>query len=122
MKRFTTVFILLLSVITLSAQDITGNWKGKLSFEDQMGNPAELEVVFHISSTDNGYSTTLDSPDQGAFDLPSDTTMFKDKELTIKKADIDMVYVGKIVDATTMEGTLTQGGMDLDLNMKKETE
>jgi hypothetical protein len=122
MKRFTSIFVLLLAVITLSAQDITGTWKGKLSFTDQMGNPAELGIVFHISATDNGYSSTMDSPDQGGFDIPADTTIFKDSEVTIKKAEYDVVYVGKLVDDTSLEGTLTQYGGSLDLNLKKETE
>ena len=122
MKRITTIFILLLAVITLSAQDITGKWKGTLSFTDQMGNDQELSVVFNISKTDEGFSTTLDSPDQNQFDLPTDTTIYNQPELTIKKADIDVVYVGKVVDGTNMEGTLTQFGASLDLNLKKEAE
>lgn len=122
MKRLSTLLILLLAVVTVSAQDITGTWKGTLSFTDQMGNPAELRINFNISKTDNGYTSTLDSPDQGGFDIPNDTTIFKESELTIKKAEYDVVYVAKLVDATSLEGTLTQFGNTLELNMKKETE
>ena len=122
MKRITTILILLLSVITLSAQDITGTWKGKLSFEDQMGNSQELAIVFHISATEGGYSSTLDSPDQGGFDIPADTTIFENSEVTIKKAEYDVVYVGKLGGDTELKGTLTQFGQSLELNLKKETE
>ena len=122
MKKILSIFVLFLAVATLSAQDITGKWAGKLSFTDQMGNPTELRINFHISKTDNGYSSTLDSPDQGGFGIPNDTTIFKDSELTIKKAEFDVVYVAKLVDETSLEGTLTQMGQSLELNMKKETE
>lgn len=122
MKKIATIFTLLLAVVTLSAQDISGTWKGKLSFTDQMGNPAELNIVFHFTATENGYTSTLDSPDQGGFGIPTDTTIFKDSEVTLKKAEYDMVYVAKLVDDTSMEGTLTQMGQSLELNMKKETE
>ena len=37
--------------------------------------------------------------------------------MTIKKAEYDVVYIGKLVDETSLEGTLTQMGQSLDLNM-----
>jgi hypothetical protein len=123
MKSITTIFILFLAIITLSAQDIIGTWSGDLNVTDQMGQAQKLTVKFNISATDDGYTSTLDSPDQEAYDMAVDTTIFKDSELTIKAAEYqNLVYVGKLADATTMNGTLTQAGMDLELNMKKETE
>ena len=45
---------------SLSAQDISGTWHGKLSLPT-----GSLTIVFHISQTEQGaYVTTLDSPDQ----------------------------------------------------------
>lgn len=114
--------MLLLAVFSLSAQDITGKWSGKLSFTDQNGNPAELRINFNISAADLGYTSTLDSPDQGGFGIPNDTTIFENSELTIRKAEYDVVYVAKLVDATSLEGTLTQFGQSLELNLKKENE
>jgi hypothetical protein len=123
MKRITTIFVLLLAVITLSAQDITGTWAGDLDITDGMGQTSKLTVKFNVSATDNGYTSTLDSPDQNAYDMPVDTTFFKNSELTVKAAEYQqLVYVGKLVDDTTMNGTLTQAGMALELNLKKETE
>ena len=123
MKRIATIFILLLAVITLSAQDISGTWSGDLNITDQMGQAQKLTVKFNISATDGGYISTLDSPAQEAYDMPVDTTFFNDSELTIKAADYQqLVYVGKLVDATTINGTLTQAGMPLELNMTKEAE
>ncbi len=114
--------VLLLAVITLSAQDITGTWAGDLNFTNGMGQAQELAVKFNISATDDGYTSTMDSPDQGGFGIPLDTIFFKKPELTIKKAEYQLVYVGTVVDETTMNGTFTQGEIVLELNMKKETE
>jgi hypothetical protein len=123
MKSIPTIFVLFLATITLSAQDIIGTWSGDMNVTDQMGQAQKLTVKFNISATDDGYTSTLDSPDQEAYDMAVDTTIFKDSELTIKAAEYqNLVYVGKLADATTMNGTLTQAGMDLELNMKKETE
>ena len=121
MKSITTIFILFLAVITLSAQDIAGTWSGDLDIADQMGQTQKLTVKFNISATDDGYISTLDSPDQGAYGMAVDTTFYKDSELTIKAAEYQqLVYEGKLLDATTMNGTLTQAGMSFELNMKKE--
>lgn len=122
MKKIATLLILSLAVIAVSGQDITGTWSGALSITDQMGQPVQLRVNFNISATDQGYSSTLDSPDQNTYGYPVDTTYFQKPELTIKVANLSLVYVGKVVDATNMEGTLTQMGQTMELNMKKQAE
>ena len=122
MKRITTIFVLLLAVITLSAQDITGKWSGELSVTDQMGQTQELTVVFNVSATDDGYTSTLDSPDQNANGIPVDSTFFKKPELTIKVDQLKLGYVGNLVDDTNIKGTLTQMGQSYELDLKKETE
>lgn len=122
MKTTTTILILFLAVITLSAQDITGKWSGALTVQDQMGQNVTLRLNFNISKTDNGYTSTMDSPDQGAMGLPVDSTLYSNQELTIKIAQFDFLYEGKVVDKTNMEGSITQMGQTRDLNMKKVTE
>ena len=87
------IFVMLLAVIILSAQDITGKWTGVLSVTDQMGQAVELRLNFNISTTDNGYTSTMDSPDQNAYGM---------------------------VDDTNIKGTLTQAGQSNELNMNKE--
>jgi len=117
MKRNISILVLLLAVITLSAQDITGKWSGKIVTPQQ-----EIRVNFNISATDNGYTSTMDSPDQGAYGIPVDSTIFKANELTIKIPQYDILWVGTLVDEETMNGTLNQFGQKLELNMKKAEE
>ena len=113
---------MLLAVITLSAQDITGKWTGALSFTDPMGQATTLRINFNVSTIDDGYTSTLDSPDQDAFGLKVDTTVFKKPELTFKAVDLNLIYVGKVVDDTNIKGTLTQNGQSFEMALKKETE
>ena len=122
MKRITTIFILLLAVIALSAQDITGTWTGAISFPDQMGQVTTLSLNVNISTTDDGYTSNLDSPDQDAYGLTVDSTFFKKPELTIKAIELNLVYVGNLVDDTNIKGTLTQHGQSFELDLKKKTE
>ena len=113
---------MLLAVVTLSAQDITGKWTGALSFTDQMGQTNELRINFNISATDDGYSSTMDSPDQDAFGLKVNSTVFKKPELTLKADEYNLEYVGKVVDDTNIKGTLTQHGQSFEMGLKKEME
>jgi len=117
MKRTLSVFVFLLAVFTLSAQDISGKWSGKLVLPQ-----GDLRVDFNISSTDDGYTSTLDSPDQNAFGIAVDTTIFAAPEVTIKVSMLDLVWVGTLVDESSMNGTLTQMGQTMELNMKKAEE
>lgn len=117
MKSLSTIIILFLAVISMSAQDIAGSWSGAITIPD-----GQLTVVFNISETDDGYSSTLDSPDQDALGIPVDSTFYKKPELTIKVTNLDLVYVGTLVDDATLNGTLTQMGQTLELNMKRKTE
>ena len=113
---------MLLAVITISAQDITGKWTGALTFADQMGQNVTLRINFNISKTDDGYTSNIDSPDQDAYGLTVDSTFFKKPELTIKAIALNLVYVGNQVDDTNIKGTLTQNGQSFDLALKKEAE
>jgi len=118
MKKTTALIMLLLAVVTISAQDIVGTWSGALSFPDPTGQTMELRINFNITKTDAGYTSTMDSPDQDAFGLPVDETTFKESELSIKASAYNLEYVGKQVDKTNINGTLTQHGQSLELNLK----
>lgn len=117
MKKISTIIILFLAVISMSAQDIAGSWSGVITIPT-----GQLTLVFNISETDDGYSSTLDSPDQDALGIPVDSTFYKKPELTIKVTNLDLVYVGTLVDDDTLNGTLTQMGQTMEVNMKRKTE
>jgi len=112
MKNIITLIATFLIVVTGSAQDITGQWNGML-------REINLRLVLHISKTDAGYSSTMDSPDQGAAGIPVTSTTFEDSTLTISVTNLGLTYTAKFADAT-FDGTFTQGGMELSLKMSRE--
>lgn len=59
MKKLYILLITLLTSITLTAQDIEGQWNGVLKVQG-----TQLRVVFNVTKTDQGYGSTMDSPDQ----------------------------------------------------------
>jgi len=113
---FTTV-ILLLTGLYMFGQDITGTWNGVLVIPG-----GQLRVDFHITATDDGYTSTMDSPDQGAFGISVTSTEFEDNELTIKMTDLDVLYKGILKAENTVEGTFTQMGQSFDLKLTRAAE
>lgn len=64
MKKTALVIIMILVTLLMHGQDITGTWNGVLNVQG-----TTLRVDFNISSTDDGYVSTMDSPDQNAFGI-----------------------------------------------------
>lgn len=105
MKRGLLLISLLLAIAFVSAQDIIGSWKGKLS----LPNGEQLTIVFHISQESNVYKATLDSPDQGTKGIPTESTTFANSVLTIKIPVINASYQGNLKEDGKLHGTFTQG-------------
>ncbi len=98
---------------TVFAQDAAGSWKGNLAVQG-----TEMPLIFNVIETDGNYSSTMDSPSQGATDIPMDETSVSENELTIIYKQAGIKYVGKI-DGEKMEGTFYQGEMELPLLLEK---
>ena len=112
MQKIKNTLLLFLAFITTNAQDITGQWNGILK---EVG----LRVVFHITKTDDGFSSTLDSPDQGATGIPVTETLFANDSLKIRVVNLGITYTAKLSD-TNFKGTFVQGGMQIPLELKRE--
>jgi uncharacterized protein len=87
------------------AQDVTGDWNGKLSV-----NGEELRLVLHIGrNPDGSLKASLDSVDQGANGIPVSAITLKDSKLNLTVNAVNGTYEGKVnSDATEIAGTWTQ--------------
>ena len=114
MKRVLLIVGLMLLSFGLSAYDLSGQWNGML---DIYGT--KLRLVVHIAETDSGLVATLDSPDQGAFEIPADRISFNEGELEIVmealKASIKGTLEGDVINAT-----FRQAWMELPLELTRE--
>ncbi len=97
----------------VKAQDITGSWKGKIEVQG-----TEIPLVFDVKKEGDTYSSTMDSPSQGATGIPMDVTTFDNDTLTIKFNQAGIKYVGVLKDKA-LTGTFFQGPMELPLNLVK---
>src|SRR5262245_48450794 len=81
----------------------------------------EIRLVFHLfKQTDGTYLGTMDSPDQGAKDIPLDEVSVKDDDVRLELKRAKMVYEGKRdKDGKEIAGNLQQGGQTFPLTLKK---
>lgn len=103
--------VMLLCGLVASAADFAGHWKGKV---------ANLSIVFHIAH-DSEWSATLDSPMQGAKDIPCGRVSVNGDSIDIDMPALRANYKGVIAqDDKSITGTFTQG-MSIPLTLTRTT-
>ncbi|MDP5200983.1 hypothetical protein [Flavobacterium sp. DG2-3] len=114
MKKVTLLLLFFFASLNTFAQDATGDWKGVLKVPG-----AELNLVLHITKTDNGLSATLDSVDQKAFGIPVTTVSFENSALKFTVSNLQIEYEGVLGKDQTITGTFKQMGQPLPLVLKR---
>ena len=114
----TLMIALFAFVATIFAQDTTtnfvGNWHGQLDVQS-----TKLRITYHITETNGIYTTTMDSPDQKAFGIPTDKTTITNDSLFISMESMKISYKGSLKD-NIITGSFTQGGMSFPLNLSQK--
>lgn len=119
MKRIFLSFLLLAGASLLhtakaQCSTIAGEWNGALQVQG-----IKLRLVFHFFCKGDTVTATFDSPDQGAKGIPFDKVTLKGNEITIDAPSLMASYKASLKADTLLEGTWTQGGMSLPLNLSK---
>lgn len=107
---FTNIFCL-----TIFGQDITGQWNGVLKIQG-----TQLRLAFTITKTDNGVTSTMDSPDQGVKGISTTATSFENSILKITITNAQIEYEGTFGKNNIIVGTFKQGGQSFPVNLSKE--
>ena len=96
--------------------NIEGSWQGALKVSS-----IQFRIVFNIISSDEGnYKATMDSPDQGAKDIPVDKVTLAGENLKIEMPAIRGEYNGLVnSESNKIEGTWTQAGINYQLDLEK---
>ncbi len=116
MKKILLSFMMAMLFANIGfSQDITGSWYGVLEV-----STIKLRMVVNIVKTDDGYSATLDSPDQGAKGMPASSTKFENSELSVELGNGAAKYTGKLGDDGIIVGTFSQAGANYSLNLSRE--
>lgn len=115
MKKATILILAVLINFAAFAQEITGQWKGALKVQG-----TQLRLVFNITKTQNEFSATMDSPDQGAKGIPTSFISFENSILKITIENAKIEYEGTLGKDNIIVGTFKQGGQSFPLNLSKE--
>jgi hypothetical protein len=114
MKKTSLILLTCLLSLTIYGQDITGQWNGALKVQG-----TQLRLVFNVTKTDNGISSTMDSPDQGSKGIPTTTTSFENSILKITIANAKIEFEGTLGQDNLIVGTFKQAGQSFSMNLSK---
>lgn len=121
MKTILRLTLIVLLTISSFAQvkDLNGSWSGRL----KLPNGIQLTIVFNINYSDEKYSATLDSPDQGVKGIPCGEVKVISDSISIDVPAIVGNYSGKInPEAKTISGLWNQAGSSFELNLEYSKE
>jgi pimeloyl-ACP methyl ester carboxylesterase len=117
----TTILAIILAIFSLQAfgqhenDYIAGSWQGVLN----TGN-GEIRLVFNISfAEDNSFKATLDSPDQGARDIPLGEVSVTEDSIRIEAPIVNGFYLGELSSDSSISGEWHQAGRSLILDLEK---
>ncbi len=115
MKTILKLCVFLFSIFSLQAQELSGYWLGTLNVQGQ-----SLRIAFNITYVNGKYITTMDSPDQKAKGIPTNTISMVTDHIEVKIPNMGVVYKGKHVSPKTIDGIFSQAGLNLELNLNKQ--
>ena len=107
------LFALFISISSFG-QDITGQWNGVLKVQG-----TQLRLVFNVTKTDKDFSSTMDSPDQGAKGIPVTNTTFDNSKIKFEVANARIEYNGELKE-NEIVGTFKQGGQEFPMNLSRK--
>lgn len=92
---------------------INGPWTGTISI-----NGMNLNIVFNFKTEGENIIASMDSPDQGAFNIPIEKTWIKGDSVFILSDKLRADYKGAIQPGDSIiTGTWNQNGYKLELNL-----
>lgn len=117
MKAPLFISILILTVTSSFAQNITGTWHGNIDI-----NGAQLPIVFHFSKDDSGnISGKWDSPKQNANGLPFSAINVNGDSIDLEIKMIGGSYRGHFVNDDSISGIWNQGH-EIPLNFSRTSQ
>ena len=113
MKNLITTALFYLLSFTAFSQEIVGSWTGELDIQGM-----KLPLIFNIKESNGNLLTTLDSPKQGAKDIPVKETSFKENILNINATDLGIAFQGTLTNGK-IDGKFKQASMEFPLILQK---
>jgi len=115
MKKIVLLIFIIVSTLAIYAEDISGVWHGVLKVQG-----TQLSLIFHINQAEQGYISTMDSPDQGAKGIAVTSTSFVNNTLKMEITEAGILYEGSLNEERVIIGTFHQRGNSFPMNLSRE--
>ncbi len=113
MKRVLIILAVFVGLHVSAQEALVGDWMGELTTPQ-----GSIRMVMHVTEADGGIDVTLDSPDQGAYGLETDTAYLADGVFVFEVSQAQLKYTATIA-GEEMRGIFKQGPYELDLAFEK---
>ncbi|MBK6914949.1 MAG: hypothetical protein IPH11_15300 [Ignavibacteriales bacterium] len=117
--RILTIIICILHYNLFAQQenDLSGIWEGNLIISAAV----EMPIVFKFEKNDeSGYECKMDSPSQGAKDIPIESVTLINDSVLVDVKVIAAIFSGEVNwENLEIIGKWSQGGQSFDLTVKK---
>ena len=113
MKKTIYLIILLFASQLFFSQNFEGKWAGVLNVQGM-----QLHLLFNILKTKEGFVTTMDSPDQGAKNIPITETTITNTNISLKIPAASISYNGEMRN-DTINGVFTQHAQNFKINLTR---
>lgn len=118
MKQLFLFLITLILAVAVKAQNISGDWKGKLTVGSK-----SVDIIFHIFKNNSGsYNTTLDVPIQKAYNVSCNETILNGDSIIIVCKSAAMKFEAQIREAGQISGNWLQGGLIIPTKLNKNSD
>ena len=102
---------------TMNGQSIKGAWYGMLRLPE-----LSLRLNMHIDSTSSGYVATWDSPDQGAFGIPTTRFYYVYPDIILEHKYANVIITGTVDSPfKTITATFKQGNTKANMTFGRDS-
>ncbi|MEM9597758.1 MAG: hypothetical protein AAGD06_26060 [Acidobacteriota bacterium] len=114
----TTVAVLPSLAEAISQSALAGRWQGVL-----VAGEHELRIVFHVEGKDDqSLKATLDSPDQGALEIPIAAVRVDGSSVRFEIRVLNATFAGELdKEQRAIEGDWEQAGLTFPMTVTKAT-
>lgn len=115
-RAIVLIAIALFMALSLCAQEVTGNWYGKIG----TGKNA-VQFVFHVTEEDGEFRTTMDIPTRSLSGIKTQKTNFEENRIHIDGKNFGFEYVGVFNPGNVIiNGHFKEGVTEVPLKLTKE--
>ncbi|MEI6264936.1 MAG: alpha/beta fold hydrolase [Sphingobacteriia bacterium] len=118
MKKVSLIILLQSFTFLINAQSFIGDWEGKL-----VAAQRSIDIVFHIKNAKDGsYSASLDVPIQKAYNIAASEVTVTNNNIVIVIKAASIKFEGELLDDKNLKGKWIQGGLTIQVPLKKTSD